>query len=167
MAAPKLTTRPIYDKSFPPLKRLSWAWRFTATVAGYLMWGYTIPWLIIRMLAPTFNLQDKVNELEDNFLQVARPIVNAIQDTAYSIFKNFDSVADWAIQTGSHVYDNNKNTVIHTVEDVLSFFEIRLKFLKHEGLNGIFRFFSFDLAEPTSRKIPLVNAPIPGEGKMM
>lgn len=31
-------TRPIYDKKYAPLKRISWPWRILATYTSFLTW---------------------------------------------------------------------------------------------------------------------------------
>lgn len=58
------------------------------------------PWQIVRWLAPV-NLQDNLADIESAFLNIARPIANFVQDTAYKAFSIFDSSVRTARSRGA------------------------------------------------------------------
>ncbi|EFJ50773.1 hypothetical protein VOLCADRAFT_88631 [Volvox carteri f. nagariensis] len=161
------TTRPIYDRAYPPLKRFSWPWRLLATYTSFLAWLASTPWLVVRSVAPA-NFKDNLDDLERSFFNVATPIVTFVQDTTNKIFATLDSTVcvgvvvgtDWAINTATHVYQHNLKGFEHTFENLLLNLEQRVRILKNEGLNGIPKAVSFDVSVPLVQKTPLANTPI-------
>ncbi|KXZ49869.1 hypothetical protein GPECTOR_19g320 [Gonium pectorale] len=149
-------TRPIYDKKYPALKRFSWPWRILATYTTFITWAISTPWLLIRSLAP-YNFQDNLASVEKTFFDFVTPIVNFVQDTAFKFFAIADNTTDWAINTATHIYNNNLKGFETGFENLLNNVEHRVRILKDEGLNGIPKALSFDVHTPAVQKTPLVG----------
>ncbi|EFJ45523.1 hypothetical protein VOLCADRAFT_94281 [Volvox carteri f. nagariensis] len=158
--------RPIYDRTYPKLKRFSWPWRLLATYTSFLTWLASTPWLLIRSLAPQ-NLQDNLADMERGFFNFVTPLVNFVQDTTFKAFHIADVTADWAINTATHVYQHNLKGFEHTFDHALRNVEHRVRILKDDGLNGIPKALSFDLHTPaTNHRTTTPPTSMPIAGKM-
>ncbi|GLC39335.1 hypothetical protein PLESTB_000896000 [Pleodorina starrii] len=103
---------------------------------------------------------DNLTDIERGYFNFVTPIINFIQDTTYKVFSALDSTTDWAINTATHVYNNNLKGFENTFENVLLNLEHRVRILKNEGLNGIPKAVSFDVSVPAIHKTPLANTPL-------
>ncbi|PNW74588.1 hypothetical protein CHLRE_12g491550v5 [Chlamydomonas reinhardtii] len=151
-----MISRPIYDRKYSPLRRLSWAWRSLATYASFITWLFSTPWLAVRQLAPN-NFQDTLSEMERSFLDFVTPFANFAQDTSYKAFSIADSTIDWTINTASHIYQNNLKGFEHTFDHFLNNVEHRVRILKDDGLSGIGKALSYDVHTPLIQKTPLAH----------
>ncbi|KAG2452689.1 hypothetical protein HYH02_002921 [Chlamydomonas schloesseri] len=152
-------TKPIYDRKYSPLRRLSWAWRMLATYTSFMFWAASTPWLALRAIAP-YNFQDNLSDIESAWLGFITPITNFVQDTSYKAFSIADSTIDWSINTATHIYHNNLKGFEHTFENILRNVEHRLRILKDDGLSGIGKALSFDVHTPVIQKTPLAHTTI-------
>lgn len=157
------TKRPIYDRNYPPLKRFSWVWRLLATYWTFVSWAVSLPWLVVRWLAPA-NLQDNLSDFENTFFNFTTPVINFIQDTAYRVFHLADYTTDWAITNSAHFYQHNLKGFEHTFEHFLRNLEHRVRLLKDNGLSGIGPALSLDVGKggpnPIIANTPLVHTPL-------
>ncbi|KAG2427858.1 hypothetical protein HXX76_012178 [Chlamydomonas incerta] len=151
-----MLSRPIYDRKYAPLKRLSWAWRALATYVSFMTWLASTPWLAVRQLAPS-NFQDTLSDVERSFLDFVTPITNFVQDTSYKAFSIADSTIDWSINTATHIYHNNLKGFEHTFNHFLNNMEHRVRILKDDGLSGIGKAISLDVHTPLMQKTPLAH----------
>lgn len=152
-------SKPVYDRKYPSLKRFSWVWRILATYSSFVLWASTVPWLIVKWLAPA-NLQDNLWDIESAFLNIATPIINLVQDTAYKAFSIFDSTVDWFINTSTRFYNTNLKGFEKNFDHLLHNVEHRVKLLKDNGLSGITQALSFDLGNYPSSVAASVQKPL-------
>ncbi|PNW74537.1 hypothetical protein CHLRE_12g492150v5 [Chlamydomonas reinhardtii] len=156
MAISDTLSRPIYDRKYSPLRRLSWAWRILATYTSFLTWLVSTPWLALRAVAP-YTVQDNLSDAESAWFGFFTPFATFVQDTSYKAFSIADSTIDWTINTASHIYHNNLKGFEQTFESILSNVEHRVRILKDDGLSGIGKALSYDVHTPLIQKTPLAH----------